>query len=157
VCSDHAIKPSPSPPCAGRCAFTSRFQRQPYGCGIHCPRASDGLLSPRLYLVGYVRWDARSNQDHLLVRQSFSTAFQLAAKRRQRIGGVGIQLRKDAIRTPTSLKCAEGNMSRSASASFCSVRRSRRPQTRLETSCTRTGRPRRHLRSNQTAGRRVKA
>jgi hypothetical protein len=25
------------------------------------------------------------------------------AKRRQRIGGVGIQLRKDAIRTPTSL------------------------------------------------------
>src|SRR3984893_6957564 len=79
------------------------------------------------------------------------------AKRRQRIGGVGIQLRKDAIRTPTSLKCAEGNMNRRASASSCSVRRSRRPQTRLETSCTRTGRPRRHLWSNQTAGRRAKA
>jgi len=41
---------------------------------------------------------------------------------------------------------AEGNMSRNASASSCSVRRSRRPQARLETSCTRTGRPRRHLR-----------
>ena len=36
-------------------------------------------------------------------------------------------------------------MDRSARASSCSVRRSRRPQTRLETSCTRTGRPRRHL------------
>jgi hypothetical protein len=32
------------------------------------------------------------------------------AKRRQRIGGVGIHLRKDAIRTPTSLLGAEGNM-----------------------------------------------
>jgi hypothetical protein len=79
------------------------------------------------------------------------------AKRRQRIGGVGIQLRKDAIRTPTSFRCAEGNMNRRANASSCSVRRSRRPQTRLETSCTRTGRPRRHLRLNQAAGRRAKA
>jgi integrase len=47
-------------------------------------------------------------------------------------------------------------MNRRDSASSCSVRRSRRPQTRLETSCTRTGRPRRHLWSNQTAGRRAK-
>jgi len=37
------------------------------------------------------------------------------------------------------------------------VRRSRRPQARLETSCTRTGRPRRHLRPNQAAGRWAKA
>jgi hypothetical protein len=36
-------------------------------------------------------------------------------------------------------------MNRGASASPWPVRRSRRPQTRLETSCTRTGRPRRHL------------
>src|SRR5215469_11986483 len=43
------------------------------------------------------------------------------------------------------------------SASSCAVRRSRRPQARLETSCTRTGRPRRHLRLNQAAGRRAKA
>src|SRR5260370_9786912 len=47
-------------------------------------------------------------------------------------------------------------MSRRDSASSCSVRRSRRPQTRLETSCTRTGRTRRQLRFNQTAGRRAK-
>ena len=39
-------------------------------------------------------------------------------------------------------------------ASFCSVLRSRRPQTRLEASCTRTGRPRRRLlrQSSRTAG-----
>jgi|SRR5579864_84676 len=36
-------------------------------------------------------------------------------------------------------------MGRDDSASSCSVRRSRRPQTRLETSYTRTGRPRRRL------------
>ena len=46
-------------------------------------------------------------------------------------------------------------MNRGDSASSCSVRRSRRPQTRLETSSTRTGRPRRHLwrqPSHRTAG-----
>src|SRR6202140_3118872 len=93
------------------------------------------------------------------IRSASSLALGIArytAKRRQRIGGVGIQLRKDAIQTPTPLKCAEGNMNRRDSASSCSVRRSRRPQTRLETSCTRTGRPRRHLRLNQVAGRRGK-
>src|SRR6266849_3179469 len=92
------------------------------------------------------------------IRSASSLALGIArytAKRRQRIGGVGIQLRKDAIRTPTSLQCTEGNMNRRDSASSCSVRRSRRPQTRLETSCTRTGRPRRHLRLNQAAGRRL--
>src|ERR1700732_1601403 len=94
------------------------------------------------------------------IRSASSLAWGIArdsAKRRQRIGGGGIQLRKDAIQTQTRLKCAEGNMNRRASASSCSVRRSRRPQTRLETSCTRTGRPRRHLRLNQATGRRAKA
>ena len=46
-------------------------------------------------------------------------------------------------------------MNRGDSASLCSVQRSRRPQTRLETSCTRTGRPRRCLllhRGSRTAG-----
>src|SRR5215469_13361570 len=52
---------------AGRYAVASRFGRQPCGCGIHCSRASDGLLPLRLYLVGYVRWDARSNPVHLLL------------------------------------------------------------------------------------------
>ena len=48
-------------------------------------------------------------------------------------------------------------MDRGDNASSCSVRRSRRPQTRLDTSCTRTGRPRRHLRSKRIAGRWEKA
>ena len=45
-------------------------------------------------------------------------------------------------------------MSRGDIASFCSVLRSRRPQTHLEASCTRTGRPRRLLlgRTSRTAG-----
>jgi len=42
------------------------------------------------------------------------------------------------------------------SASPGSVLRSLRPQTRLETSCTRTGRPRGFLLPNQAAGRRAK-
>jgi hypothetical protein len=48
-------------------------------------------------------------------------------------------------------------MNRGDSASPYSVRRSRRPQARLETSCTRTGRPRRHLRPSLAARRRAKA
>jgi len=49
-------------------------------------------------------------------------------------------------------------MNRRDSASSCSVRRSRRPQARLETSSTRTGRPRRCLRRNpsQDGGRRLR-
>ena len=48
-------------------------------------------------------------------------------------------------------------MTVSDSASPRSVLRCRRPQTRLETSCTRTGRPRRCLRCGSAAGRREKA
>src|SRR5215831_1056190 len=73
------------------------------------------------------------------------------------IGGVGIELRKVEIRTPTVLISTEGNMNGDVSASLRSVRRSRRPQARLETSYTRSGRPQRHLLPNQTAGRRAKA
>jgi hypothetical protein len=40
---------------------------------------------------------------------------------------VAIEPRKHTILTPTRLTCAEGNMDRSDSASFCSVRRGRRP------------------------------
>src|SRR5664280_204053 len=79
------------------------------------------------------------------------------AKRKQGIGGLGIELRKDAIRTPTQSRCAEGYMRWGDIASPSSVLRSQRPQTRLETSCTRTGRPRRRPLSKQAAGRREKA
>src|SRR3989454_12647187 len=41
---------------------------------VHCLRASDGLLPPRPYLVGYARWDTRSDR-FLLARQSFQQLF----------------------------------------------------------------------------------
>ena len=40
---------------------------------------------------------------------------------------MAIEPRKHTTRTPTRLTCAEGNMDSSDSASFCSVRRGRRP------------------------------
>src|ERR1039457_7022365 len=79
------------------------------------------------------------------------------AKRKQGIGGLGIELRKLGIRTLTLLRSAEGNMGGGDIASPSSVLRSHRPQARLETSCTRTGRLRRGLLPNQATGRRVKA
>src|SRR2546426_6607015 len=33
---------------------------------VHCPRASNGLLPPRSYLVGYMRWHARSDSSFVL-------------------------------------------------------------------------------------------
>src|ERR1700693_3060473 len=43
---------------------------------VHCPRASNGLLPPRSYLVGYVRWYARSDSVLLFLLQTIiSTAF----------------------------------------------------------------------------------
>ena len=59
--------------------------------------------------------------------ESCAATVRDSAKRRQRIGGVGIEPRKHTTRTPTRLICAEGNMDRSDIASFCSVRRGRRP------------------------------
>ena len=70
---------APLRPYAGRYAVASRLQRQSCDCGIHCSRASDGLLPPRPYLVGCVRWDARSNQAHLLVRQSLQQLYRFTA------------------------------------------------------------------------------
>src|SRR5208282_2861899 len=100
----------------------------------------------------------RVKTSDLLGAESCADTARDSVKRRQGLGEVGIQLRKFTIRTPPSYNAAVGNMSRSAtSASSCTVRRSRRPQTRLEASCTRTGRPRRHLLPNQAAGRWAKA
>src|SRR4029077_2327994 len=43
---------------------------------VHCPRASNGLLPPRSYLVGYVRWYARSDSVLLFLLQTIiPTAF----------------------------------------------------------------------------------
>jgi hypothetical protein len=61
--------------------------------------------------VGIIRSPVRAialpdYEKGVAIRSASSLALGIArypAKRRQRIGGVGIQLRKDAIRTPTSL------------------------------------------------------
>src|ERR1700691_1671299 len=99
----------------------------------------------------------RVKTSDLLGPESCADTARDSVRRRQGLGEGGIQLRKVTIRTPPFYKGAVGNMSRSASASSWSVRRSRRPQTRLEASCTRAGRHRRHLRQNQAAGRWAKA
>jgi hypothetical protein len=55
-----------------------------------------------------------------------------------------MELRKCAIRTPTFSDGRKATGCRDVSASPGTVLRSRRPQTRLDTFCTRTGRARRH-------------
>src|SRR4029077_16372365 len=45
---------------------------------VHCPRASNGLLPRRSNLVGYVRWDARS--DRFPPCQNHSNSFQVAVR-----------------------------------------------------------------------------
>ena len=42
---------------------------------VHCQRASNGLLPRRSNLLGYVRWDARSDR-FLLARQSVQQLFR---------------------------------------------------------------------------------
>jgi hypothetical protein len=72
---------------------------------IHCVT---GAKSP-LQCAGLNRLEAederalRERSSDPLGLESCAATVRDPAKRRQRIGGVGIQLRKDAIRTPTSL------------------------------------------------------
>lgn len=60
------IKPGPSPPLCWQIHRCLAVPVPTLRLWVHCPRASDGLLPPRLYLIGYVRWDARSNHSSLL-------------------------------------------------------------------------------------------
>jgi hypothetical protein len=62
MCFNLATEPSPSPPYAGRYTIASRFWCRSCECGLHCPRAPNGSLPPRSNLVGYVRWDGRSDR-----------------------------------------------------------------------------------------------
>ena len=64
------------------------------------------------------------------------------AKRKQRYRWAGYRAPKNCNQDADALDLAEGNMTGGASASLRPVLRSHRPQTRLEASCTRTGRPR---------------
>src|SRR2546427_7549570 len=52
----------PSPPNAGRYTVASRFRRRTYARGYIFPRAPERFVASPLCLVGYVRWDARSDR-----------------------------------------------------------------------------------------------
>ena len=47
--------------------------------GVHCPRASNGLLPRRSNLLGYVRWDAQSDR-FPPCQTIISTALQVAIR-----------------------------------------------------------------------------
>src|SRR5712691_2289499 len=69
----------PSPPNAGRYTVASRFRRRSCERGYIFPRAPEQFVTSPLCLVGYVRWDARSDRVPPS-RQSFSAAFQVARR-----------------------------------------------------------------------------
>ena len=52
----------PSPPNAGRYTVASRFRCRSCERGYIFPRAPEQFVASPLYLVGYVRWDARSDR-----------------------------------------------------------------------------------------------
>src|SRR6267142_5599926 len=52
----------PSPPNAGRYTVASRFRRRSCERGYIFPRAPEQFVTSPLCLVGYVRWDARSDR-----------------------------------------------------------------------------------------------
>ena len=68
-----------------------------------------------------------------------------AVKRKQGYGRAGYRASKNCNRDADAVVKAEGSMVWSDIASSGPVLRSRRPHARLETPCTRTGRPRRCL------------
>src|ERR1035437_8987719 len=70
-----------------------------------------------------------------------SGAARYLAKRKQRHRRAGYRASKNCNQDADAVDLAEGNMPEGASASRRSVLRSHKPQTRLEASCTRTGRP----------------
>jgi hypothetical protein len=63
-------------------------------------------------------------------------------KRKQGNGRAGYRASKNCDQGADAVVKAEGSMARRDSASSGSALRSRRPQARSETPCTRTGRPR---------------
>ena len=52
----------PSPPNAGRYTVASRFRRRSCERGYIFPRAPERFVTSPLCLVGYARWDARSDR-----------------------------------------------------------------------------------------------
>src|SRR6266403_1218737 len=63
----------PSPPNAGRYTVASRFRRRSCERGYIFPRAPEQFVTSPLCLVGYVRWDARSDRVPPLQTSIFSS------------------------------------------------------------------------------------
>src|SRR5713226_5092373 len=85
-------------------------------------------------------------------------AVRRPAKRKQGHRWAGYRASKSCNQGADAVASAEGNMTSSANASCWSALRSHRPHARLETPCTRTGRPRRCLiKRKLEIGRREKA
>ena len=70
-----AIKPRPSPPLCWQMHLCLTVPVPTLRLWVHCPRASNGLLPPRSNLVGYVRWDARSDRFTSLCQTIFFNSF----------------------------------------------------------------------------------
>jgi hypothetical protein len=62
-------------------AFGSKVSKPLLRMWVHCPRASSGLLPRRSNLVGYVRWDARSDRFPPCQTTQHSFDFGLGVKR----------------------------------------------------------------------------
>src|SRR5215468_10698356 len=78
-------------------------------------------------------------------------------KRKQGKGWAGYRASKICNQGADVVPTAEGHTTSSDSARCWSALRSLRPHARLETPCTRTGRPRTRLKRTFATGRRVKA
>ena len=78
----NATKPSPV---SALCWQIHRFlavTMLPSRVWVHCPRASNGLLPRRSYLIGYAQWDARFDLYLLMyVKQSYPAAVRSKLKR----------------------------------------------------------------------------
>jgi hypothetical protein len=126
-------------------------------------RCQHGRESKTLQELGKPGWRSKKRKEHIECRRRRSRAVDGPWEIRLvlRIGQDGCG---GVFRLLSSLNLSQhlttmhsGGFKPSKIRSVLSVRRSRRPQARLETSCTRTGRPRRHLPPTQTAVRRAKA
>src|SRR5712692_2410716 len=84
-------------------------------------------------------------------------AVKCPVKRKQGKRWAGYRASKIYNQGADAVTQAEGHTTGSDSASCWSAMRSRRPHARLETPCTRTGRPRRCLKRKLATGRREKA
>src|SRR5260370_36498071 len=107
--------------------------------------------------------ESRMKEPHekgLAIRSAPSFALGAArcpVKRKQGERWAGYRASKICNQGADAVTTAEGNTTSSVNASDWSALRSRRPHARLETPCTRTGRPRRCLKLTFATGRRAKA